>query len=609
VTDQGCNTAEELRYTAFQDARFGLFLHWGLYCVLGGEWQGKQMDYIGEWIMSKYQIPVRVYEKLAAQFNPQAFDADAWVQLAKRAGMRYVVITSKHHEGFAMYHSHVDAYNIVDATPFDRDPLAELADACQRHGLRLGLYYSQDLDWHEPNAGDPGPDYPKNAGEMSWTNDWDYPDHEAKDYTQYFEDKVKPQVRELLTRYGPIATLWFDTPVSISKAQSEELVALVHELQPDCLINTRIGNGLGDYGSMGDNQVPYGQVEGIWEVPATLNDTWGYKHFDDNWKSAEETLRILAGLASKNVNYLLNIGPQPDGRFPEPAIEILGEIGDWMAVYGRAIHGTRQSPYPYEFAWGWITHRAATETAPETLYLLFKRWPEEPLTLCGLRTKVTRAYELSESDQTLSTTQSLTRDVAELTLQLPAQRPDTALPVIALELAGTADIDQRLIAQHQGRILLPAYRAQVHSRPVTSTGEPVTSTGSAHPTALPYLNRARILVNWLDTRPWVDWDFNVAMAGTYEISVTTSTLRHRAPWQGGHRLRIEAAGQTLEAILTQSEDNAGNEDRYHPQARSHCGFVHIEAPGIYNLRIQPLEIQPHGGTDLALVSAELRLVA
>jgi len=590
----GSPVTDEQRFEWFQDARFGLFIHWGLYCTLGGEWQGQRMDYIGEWIMSKYQIPLSEYVKLTEQFDPQAFDADAWVRLAKRAGMRYIVITSKHHEGFAMYHSQVSTYNIVDATPFDRDPLAELAEACKRHGLKLGLYYSQDLDWHEPNGGDPGPDYPKNYGGMSWTNDWDFPDYEAKDYIPYFEEKVKPQVRELLTRYGPISVLWFDTPVSISKEQSAELVDLVQELQPDCLINTRIGNGLGDYGSMGDNQVPYGRLEGIWEVPATLNDTWGYKHFDHNWKSAEETLNILVGLASKNVNYLLNVGPMPDGRFPQPAIKILEEIGDWMATYGDAIHGIRQSPYPYEFKWGWITHQAAAGATPEKLYLLFKHWPAEPLVLRGLGTEVTAAHELSAPDQALRLDQSLDGDPAELTLYLPEEEPATEIPVIALELAGPASIDQRLIAQHQGRITLPAYRAQVHPN-------------GADAATTPHLNRARILAGWKDTQPWIEWDLHVPAPGAYEVSVTTASLRHRRPWRAGHRVRIETEGNIVETILTRAEDKNQPEDRYHAQARSHCGWVHFDQAGPVKLALKAVNIDDSNGIGLALVSAELRV--
>ncbi len=440
----------------FQDARFGLFLHWGLYSVPAGEWKGQRMDYIGEWIGSRFRIPIAEYGRLAERFDPQDFDADAWVRLARRAGMRYLVYTAKHHEGFAMYGSRCDPYNIVDATPFGRDPLKELAAACRRHGMTLGLYYSQDLDWHEPHGGDPGPAYPKNFG-MSWGNDWDFPDYAAKNYAVYFEKKVKPQVRELLTGYGPIGLIWFDCPVSISRAQSVELWDLVRELQPGCLVNTRIGHGLGDYGSLGDNQAPSGPVEGVWETPATLNDTWGYKSFDHNWKSAAETLGALAGLAGQGVNYLLNIGPQPDGRLPQASIDILNEIGDWMEVYGEAIHGTRRSPFPCGFEWGWITRRAD----PPRLYLLLKDWPARPLALSGLRNRVVAARELAAPGAELPFRQAVDGDVDELAVSLPAERP-SPLPVIALDLAGAPEADQRLIAQ-DGVITLPAARARIHA--------------------------------------------------------------------------------------------------------------------------------------------------
>jgi alpha-L-fucosidase len=344
---------------------------------------------------------------------------------------------------------------------------------------------------------------------------------------------------------------------------------------------------------MGDNQVPYGHLEGIWEVPATLNDTWGYKHFDHNWKSAQETLNILVGLASKNANYLLNVGPMPDGRFPQPAVEILEEIGDWMAIYGDAVHGTRQSPYPYEIEWGWITHQAASGTTPEKLYLLFRRWPAGPLILRGLHTEVTAAHELSAPDQVLPLDQSLDGDPTALTLHLPVQKPVAEIPVVALELAGPANVDQRLIAQHQDRITLPAYRAQVHAN-------------GADAGATPHLNRARILVNWQDTRPCVEWDLHISAPGTYEVTVTTSSLRHGKPWRGGHRIQIETEGNVIETVLTKAEDGSQPKDRYHAQARSHCGWVHFDQAGPVKLVLKAVSIDDNYGIGLALVSADLR---
>lgn len=311
----------------FKNAGFGMMIHWGLYSILGGEWRGKRMDYIGEWIMSKYEIPNREYEKLAEIFNPIYFDAEEWVQTAKAAGMQYIVVTAKHHDGFALYHSKVDSYNVVNATPFGRDIIRELADACARNDMKLGLYYSQVIDWHEPHGG--GYDmqfYHTNCGGMSWDNDWDYPDRSAKNYLVCYEKKIKPQVKELLTEYGEICLIWFDTPLDIPKECSKELFDMVKKYQPDCLINSRIGNGLGDYCSCGDNELPEQYAEELVESPITLNHTWGYKSFDNDWKSPQEIREILSKCRACGANLLLNIGPDHLGRLPAPAADILKSV-------------------------------------------------------------------------------------------------------------------------------------------------------------------------------------------------------------------------------------------------------------------------------------------
>lgn len=311
----------------FRNAQFGLMVHWGLYSLPAGEWKGQRMPFIGEWAQSYFRIPNTEYDYLAKVFNPILFDAESWVKLAAEAGMQYVVITSKHHDGFAMYRSRVDAFNIYDATPFQRDVIAEIAEACQKHDVKLGLYYSQDLDWHEPNGGG----YTRghtNCGVMSWTNDWDFPDNQRKDYTQCFRDKIKPQVEELLQNYGELCLIWFDTPLTISLEQSTELFHLVEKYQPNCLVNSRIGNGLGDYQSMGDNEIPDQFMrDKLVETPATLNDTWGYKAFDQNWKPAKEVIRLKNHLNERGINYLLNVGPDYLGRIPAPSEDILKCVG------------------------------------------------------------------------------------------------------------------------------------------------------------------------------------------------------------------------------------------------------------------------------------------
>jgi alpha-L-fucosidase len=312
----------------FKNAGFGMMIHWGLYSLLGGEWQGKRMDYIGEWIMSKYEIPIKEYEKLASAFNPIYFDADEWVLSAKTAGMQYIVVTAKHHDGFALYHSKADAYNAVDATPFGRDIIRELADACKKHGIKLGLYYSQCIDWHEAHGGAYSEAFDHSNFGMSWCNDWDFPDRDQKNYRICFEKKIKPQVKELLTEYGDICLIWFDTPIDIPEECSKELYDMVKKYQPNCLVNSRIGNDMGDYVSLGDNELPDAYTDALIEAPITLNHTWGYKSFDNDYKSPEEVRKILEKCRKCGANLLLNIGPDALGRLPAPALDTLHALQD-----------------------------------------------------------------------------------------------------------------------------------------------------------------------------------------------------------------------------------------------------------------------------------------
>src|SRR4030095_3533264 len=316
----------------FREARFGMFIHWGLYTVPAGEWKGKLIPGLGEWIMNRAKIPVAEYEPLTRQFNPVKFNADEWVKVAKDAGMKYLVITSKHHDGFAMYDSKVSPYNIVKATPFKRDPLKELAEACQKANIKFGFYYPQKQDGHERDA----------VG-----NDWDWPDESKKNFASYLEEKVKPQVRELLTNYGPIGLIWFDTPRNMTKAQSQQLADLVHSIQPDCLVSGRVGNGVGDYDSAGDNQISVGQVHRDWETPVTMNDTWGFKKDDHNWKSPAILIRQVLQVISRGGHYLLNVGPTAQGAIPEPSVTRLAEVGRWLRVNNEAVYGNGPSPFPY----------------------------------------------------------------------------------------------------------------------------------------------------------------------------------------------------------------------------------------------------------------------
>ena len=389
----------------WRDARFGLFIHWGLYAIPAGEWHGQPIPGIGEWIMLRARIPVHEYEQLARQFNPVSFDADAWVQLAKRAGQKYLVITAKHHDGFCMFDSKLTNYNTVNATPFGRDPMRELAAACQKHGIRLCFYYSQTQDWHHPDGDG---------------NDWDY--YEVrKDFAGYVENYGKPQVRELLTNYGPIGLIWFDTPKSMSADQSQSLVDLVHQLQRECLVNGRVGNQLGDYASTGDNKIPVSQLGELdWETPATINDTWGFKRDDHNWKSVPDLVRNLVDIASKGGNYLLNVGPTAEGVIPQPSVERLEGIGRWLSVNGESVYGTRAGPIQ-GLDWCRSTVR------DDQLFLHVFDWPSDGvLRLPPLPRAVNGAHLLVEPSVQLR--------VSGATINGPARPPDAIDSVVVLTL-------------------------------------------------------------------------------------------------------------------------------------------------------------------------------
>lgn len=339
-------TMKDTKQQWFKDAKFGLFIHWGLYALLGGEYQGVKARGIAEWIMNTLQIPPSEYEKLAEQFDPVNFDADAIVKRAKEWGMKYIVFTSKHHEGFAMYDSQVSDYNVVKATPCHRDILKELQMACEKYEMRLGLYYSQAQDWHDPNG---------LAARC---------DNSHKNYQYYLDHKVKPQLREILTNYGKIALVWFDTPMETTKEQSRELYDLVKAIQPDCIVSGRIGNELGEYMTTSDNFLPRLPYEGDWELPATLNDTWGYKKTDNNWKNPDEVIRLLLKVVSRGGNYLLNIGPDGTGKVPEGSVEVLDKVGEYVRENSDAIFGTKRMPcYPYELDWAELTWK------PKKLYV------------------------------------------------------------------------------------------------------------------------------------------------------------------------------------------------------------------------------------------------
>jgi alpha-L-fucosidase len=428
------DAAREKRLEWFRDAKYGLFIHWGLYAVPAGEWRGKRSLGLGEWIMNRSKIPVRDYERLAAEFNPVKFNADSWVQLAQDAGMKYIVITSKHHDGFAMFRSKVSPYNVADATPFKRDVLKELADACAKRGMRLGFYYSQSQDWHEKDG----------AG-----NTWDFgPDQgadgkELKNYDAYLRAKAEPQVRELMTGYGPVALIWFDTPRMMTPERGQRFADIVRSMQPNTLIDGRLGTE-GDYRSTGDNVVPPEASTEAWETPATINDTWGFRKDDTNWKSPGQITFKLVDIVSKGGNYLLNVGPTAEGIIPQPSQDILRTVGRWLKVNGDAVYGAGASPFGQEF--GEYTARGAKDvrgqrlflqqaewrvtTKPGKLYITFFSEPRAPFEIPAIKNKITRAYRLADHAPVELATQN---GKTTITLERPMLDPMATVVVVEFE--------------------------------------------------------------------------------------------------------------------------------------------------------------------------------
>ncbi len=423
----------DARMQWWRDARFGLFIHWGLYSIPAGEWNGRT-DH-AEWIRTTAQIPLREYDKFVAQFNPVKFNAEEWVRTAKSAGMRYIVITSKHHDGFCLFDSKYTDFDIA-STPFKRDVLKELADACHRNGVKICFYYSI-MDWHHP-------DY---LPRRDWEKDRPAQGADFSRYVVY----MKNELRELLTNYGEIGVLWFDGEWESTWNQDygRDLYAYVRALQPQILVNNRVGaarsgmEGLtkqgefgGDFGTP-EQQVPATGIPGVdWESCMTMNDHWGYNRNDNRWKSARTLIQMLADTASKGGNLLLNVGPTSEGVFPQASIDRLREIGRWMDVNGEAIYATSASPFK-KLEWGRCTSKPVA--GGTRLYLHVFDWPRDGrLVVPGLLNEPKSAYLLADSSKARL---AVGRQEDALIVSLPLAAPDQVDSVIVLDVAGKADVN------------------------------------------------------------------------------------------------------------------------------------------------------------------------
>jgi alpha-L-fucosidase len=435
------STTRGQRMEWWREARFGMFIHWGVYAVPAGVYEGRPVNRASEWIMNRAKIPVATYQQYAKQFNPVKYDPDAWVRMAKDAGMKYIVITAKHHDGFALFKTSASKWNVVDATPYGKDLLKPLVDACRKYGIRLGFYYSQAQDWNNPGG---------SAARRAASEGWENPDSARIDaYTQahsghwdpaqttvpmetYIDKVAAPQVKELLTNYGDVAVLWWDTPTNMTDAYAEKLNALL-SLQPHIITNDRLKrpNFPGDYKTPEQKIPKSGELdEHDWETCMTMNGSWGYKSTDHNWKSTETLVRNLIDIASKGGNYLLNVGPTASGEFPENSITALKNVGAWMKVNGEAIYGTQRSPLD-TLPWGRCTRK---ENGKGTiLYLSVFNWPAGgKLLVPGVKNPVKAAKLLANGAAVKTHT-----GANGLVIDLPAKAPDAIASVIKLEVEGT----------------------------------------------------------------------------------------------------------------------------------------------------------------------------
>jgi alpha-L-fucosidase len=439
---QSMKTRDE-RLAWFREARFGMFIHWGAYSPAGGVWNGKPVEGYAEHIMRKEKIPALVYQdKLVATFNPTQFNADEWVATAKRAGMSYMIITSKHHDGFAMYDSDASDYNVVKASAWKHDPMKDLKEACKKHGIKFGFYYSQAWDWHHPDApgndwerGNPGGDK-RLFGGAKW---WEGNPQLVERVTNYVDTKVIPQVKELIAKYDP-DIMWFDTPGKMPPELNIKVLKAVREAKPTLVVNSRICQpvpkgpeaNFGDYQSTTDKPAEFPPHDGEWEGIPTTNESYGWHAEDKSHKPPAHFITLLAKAAARGGNILLNIGPMGTGKFDPKDVAILNGIGAWMKVNGDSIRGTERTPLPVQ-SWGESTRKG------NTLYLHVFNWPTRGrIVVGGLKTPVKKAYLLSEPGTALAVQKLGDKDIV---VKAPDKAPDPTDTVIALELAAAPAAD------------------------------------------------------------------------------------------------------------------------------------------------------------------------
>lgn len=537
----------------WREAKFGMFIHWGIYAVPAGVYDGKQIGGYGEWIMDQARIPVARYREYAKDFKPVKYDPVAWAALAKEAGVRYLVITAKHHDGFALFPSDVTTWDVADATPWKKDLIAPLAEATRAQGLRFGLYYSQAQDWSHP--GGAKANLPDGDG-------WDQ-DHKGS-FDTYIEQIAVPQVREILGRYQP-DVLWWDTPRLMDQQRAAKLAGLLSG-KPGIIHNNRLGGGYkGDTETPEQYIPPQGYPGRDWETCMTMNDTWGFKSEDHNWKSASDLIRNLVDITSKGGNYLLNVGPTAAGEIPAESIRLLQQVGAWMKVNGEGIYGSKASPFR-KLPWGRCTTIAAGEDT--ILYLHVFDWPADgKLAVPGLVNRVLSA-ELLADGMKLDVSPSADGHV----VLVPASAPDAISSTVRLTIQGSPEVVIQPVVPDADDVirLLP-------EDAVLSGEQQVEHHG-----------RTLNIGYWSNPRDTVSWRFKVTHPGVYDVLIEAAAPR------SGAALQIEGIGKLAFPVPV----TAG----YEKYRSTKVGEVTLEKPGVVSLMLKPF---PDGWSAMNLRKVEL----
>ncbi|UKS30949.1 alpha-L-fucosidase [Paenibacillus sp. HWE-109] len=544
----------------WREARVGMFIHWGLYSLPGGIWKGEEVRAsYAEHLMLRAQIPIAEYEEITGQFRAEHFDAKQWVQLAKMAGLQYLIFTAKHHEGFSMYDSEVSTYNIVQRTPFGRDPLRELADACREEGIKLCIYYSHSMDWHHPDSQGNTWDYPGNIGAYDNVAFWITDEDKRTRYEHYLHTFALPQVKELLEKYGPVGLIWFDCGHKLTAEQGAAFIEQIQQVQPDCLVNRRVWmEPYGDYGNSSDNQPHVRVPREDWESIATLNDSWGYKANDHNWKSAETTLRQMIDVLSLNGNFVINVGPMGDGSFDPKSLELLKEIGAWMQINNSAVHGSRRSPIGKP-PWGRCTAKG------NTLYLHIFDWPANgELIVPGLRSAVVKAYVLADPNQANLEVQRMSEE--DVWIVVPSEFANTLIPVIAVELAGECDANPlQLLHPNRYSNIFGAFDADLAGTTLRyDTGKDDHDN----------------LIHWKSSDDQAAWNFRAGEPGTYRVSMKYGAI------DGGGALEVTISSQRDQKTIMRQVVDIQPTGGFYAFAVKEIGQASISEAGEYVLRVK-----------------------